>query len=859
MRHNSTCLTALLALAFCATTASAEQIPREIIAVIRNACGDCHVGNASEGGLSIRLRDIDWSSSETITTWEDIHQYVSHGVMPPHDADPLSKEDRDKLLNWLDQSLIKYGPIGGTPLRRLNRREYANTIEQIFGITNYKVSESFPADSVANGFDNQGEALVVAGSHLEALVAAATEVADQIFPPPARIVPPASTNLKPKDLVISYSSACVVDGAMRLASSGNGITRHATWPSRFEAPVAGVYRVSLDASTFNPPAETPQLTVARMRMSDRGDVQTLKVIDVDSPSPKNWQFDVELNRGDTVVMRYSNGPYDYDANDRFKSFVKEAFMQQPALAAAWDAVGTPARGGNGWLRLKEAMADESLNRNKFVDNEKALDKLVKRVTGNKVRSGETLVYKYFEEGPNIGIHAMKIHGPISRIRDREEIRSENLRRKLFGDSFDHNSPASVKQFLTGFLAKLFRRPATAREIDRYADLIAKESAATGSDHAGMHLAVRTALLSPAFLYRSVGSGKMDQFELASRLSYFLRSSAPDATLSRIAADGKLDNAEVLKREVKRLINKEFAIDFTRQWLGLDKLESLMPDPRLGKFSEKHKQAIYNEVHATFFHIWNKNYSVTDLVAPTYVFTNPQVGWDIYRLEQFNPQTTRLNKKDRFRIKRREVPRDGPHGGLLGMSAVMMATANGVDTQPVLRGVWLLENVFGMPTPEPPDAVPALTPDVNSSATVKERLAQHMASESCAVCHKSIDPLGFALESFDPLGQWREHYPKYVERDGKTKKQKGQEVDTTGVLPDGTKIKDVRDLKQWLVNNPEVFARCFSEKLLTYATGRRMSYRERSLIAKIVEEQLQNNLRIQNLVCALVDSEIFKTK
>ncbi|MEQ9411389.1 MAG: DUF1588 domain-containing protein [Fuerstiella sp.] len=240
-----------------------------------------------------------------------------------------------------------------------------------------------------------------------------------------------------------------------------------------------------------------------------------------------------------------------------------------------------------------------------------------------------------------------------------------------------------------------------------------------------------------------------------------------------------------------------------------------------------------------------------------MFTDSEVGWDIYALADFKPtKGAKISKQQRNRLVRVDIPRHGRHGGLLSMSAPMMATANGVDTQPVLRGVWVLDNIMGAPPPEPPDAVPALTPDITSATTVRERLAAHMTDRSCAVCHREIDPLGFALESFDPVGRWRDHYPVFREEDGKTIIDDGPEVETDGVMPDGTKLKDVRDLKQWLVEHPEVFAGFLSEKLLTYATGRRMNYRERRIIATLVHEQLANNLRFQDLMVTLISSEIF---
>lgn len=841
----------------------AENIPPNVAGLLKTHCGDCHTNGASEGDFTIEVTAVEWKNAASLHDWEHVHEMVSRNIMPPPNAEAPSASERKVLLNWIHKKLMQYSPIGGTPLRRLNRREYANTINDLFKLGGYKVPASFPPDNDANGFDNQGKGLVLAGSHLEAFAEAANDVADQLFPPPAKLGDATTASMAPEDLVISYSSACIVDKAMRLASSGKNVVRNGTWPNLFEARTSGVYTVKIEASTFNPPTDvTPQLTIATMPANgSRGDLHEIGEFEVSSASPQTISVEVELNKGDTVVLRYMNGPFDYEDVEKYTAFLKTELTQNPRLAAAWHQVGKPARGGNGWLRVKEVMASPDLDVSGFVDNPNAIDKLVKAFTSNKVSSGETLVYKYFEQGPNIGIHKMQVYGPTKLIRDRSDIRSEKLRRQFVGADFDANSSADIDAFLNRFLTDAFRRPATQAEVGGYADLVRDESARQNSKTAGLHLAVRTVLLSPAFLYRGIGDGAMNDSELATRLAYFLKSSPPDYRLKNSVNSGKLAKSAVLAKETRRLFNKAFAEDFTRQWLDLDNITSLMPDERLGRFSERHRKTIIDEVAATFWHIWSNNLPVTEFIAPDFLFTDFEVGRDIYELKQFTTRKKgqKISKKQRNTIVQVKVPRDGRQGGLLSMSAVMMATANGVDTQPVLRGVWMLENILGTPPPEPPDTVPALTPDTSAATTVKQRLAAHMTEVSCAVCHREIDPLGFVLENFGPVGRWRNHYPAFKDVDGKTVVDKGNAVESDGIMPDGTPLQDVVDLKKWLVKRPELFARCLSEKLLTYATGRKMNYRERQMIAEIVDQQMANDLKFQELVLALVDSQIFRTK
>ncbi|MEM9586449.1 MAG: DUF1588 domain-containing protein, partial [Planctomycetota bacterium] len=419
-----------------------------------------------------------------------------------------------------------------------------------------------------------------------------------------------------------------------------------------------------------------------------------------------------------------------------------------------------------------------------------------------------------------------------------------------------------------FLTKLFRRPATKLEVDRYSQLVQKRFQETRSRDSAAHLLIRSALVSPAFLYLGADEERSDHQEqvlsnlqLAERLSYFLTSGPPDGRMMESVQVGRLTRADVLTRHADRLLRSKssapFVEAFTTQWLGLDKLDSLMPDPGLLKnFAAGHREGLRQEPIATFGHILNNNLSVVEFICPDYVFTNGAVGKDIY---EFDAALLAGMGKSKRNVQLVSVDPGDYRGGLLGMPGVMMATANGVDTQPVLRGVWALENILGSPIPEPPKSVPALTPDTTGAKSPKEKLAAHMSDASCAACHRHIDPVGFVLESYDAIGRWRTHYTK-TEKQRRSPGPKAVLVDSAGTLPNGVALQDVTDLKQWLADHPELFAQCLAEKLLTYATGHPLSFRERSIITEVVTKQKQeNDLRLRNLIVALVDSKVFRAR
>ncbi len=820
-------------------------------------CSACHERGNAENDVVLSGDTIDWTTPESREQWELVQSLIDKQIMPPTNSEQPSEKERADILSWLDTQLVQNSPIGGTPLRRLSSREYRNTIAAIFDLPSFQLPNNFPPDISAHGFDNQGENLMIAGSHLEAIADTATAIADSFFLPPPSAPDQREVIASPDDLTISYSSACLIDGTMRLASSGPNLRRNATWPSRFIAPATGKYLLEIKAAA-SPNASLPaELEVGAMT-SVKSASRVLHKLSLNSTEPRVITVEARLEKGETATLRFSNSKLDYENRPAYKKLLTELFDEQPRLAAAWHAVGDPARGGSGWARVAEKINDPNLDATPFINDRSKRDAVVTKMVKNSVKSGETLVYRFFEQGPYLEIYHLKIVGPTEVYPSKDEI-LRLKRRNAFTDGISETSSrAEIESFLKTFLGKTFRRSPHKGEVTGYANLIQAEQQRTGSIDRGLHLAVRSALLSPAFLYRNIGDGKLTDNELASRLSYFLKSMPPDEKLQKVANEARLGTTKTLISQAKRLCSSAaLATDFTAQWLELDALNHLMPDIRLIKnFKPAHKASMKLEVQRTFQHVLDNNLPVHDLVTPDFIFTDERLGWEFHGLQQYKPAK---NKKIAKGMQQVTIKRDARRGGLLTMPAVLMATANGVDTQPVLRGVWVLNNILGTPPPEPPNAVPALTPDTRGTKSPKERLAAHMASESCAGCHKSIDPLGFVLENFDPVGRWRDHYPVHDEENEKTDRVDGSQIDASGTLPDGHELHDIQDLKRWLMDNPEPFVRCISEKLLSYATGRQMNYRERKIIKEIVSSQAINEYRFRDLLLALIQSEIFRTK
>jgi hypothetical protein len=512
-------------------------------------------------------------------------------------------------------------------------------------------------------------------------------------------------------------------------------------------------------------------------------------------------------------------------------------------------------------------------------NDPRLDKLPEKYGGGLSDGPHRWIKSYVHEelfrfGPALDVMQITIEGPLRLIED-EATKLRKARTRQFLSQRDMSTAGLAPRFdratsiqdqaasvLRPFLERAFRRGVTDAQLRDLVELATSERNKTDWRlEDGLHVAIRRALVSPQFLYRSTRPGMLDDFDLASRLSYFLTSSPPDEQLMNVARRGELTDPDILQRETRRLLNgpraARFLNSFSGQWLGTRRLVDIMPDPRLLKFFAADRLALVAETEQFVAEILRENLPLETFIDPGFSYrsarTNKIYGDDLQG----------------FETRRVTFPKGGRHGGILGLGSVMMATANGVDTHPVHRGVWVLENVFGTPTPPPPAEVPAIAPDTSGTTSMRDQLNAHRADASCAHCHKLIDPLGLVLESFDPVGRWRDHYPRYAKRNDRLTEEfyssigkgtfKGKMVDTKVTIPDGQQLEDVTDLKRYVLDRMDMFSRCLTEKLLTYATGRRLGFGDRRAVNQIVADVRQEGNGFRDLILAVVQSESFRTK
>ena len=412
-----------------------------------------------------------------------------------------------------------------------------------------------------------------------------------------------------------------------------------------------------------------------------------------------------------------------------------------------------------------------------------------------------------------------------------------------------------EQILRRLATRAYRRPISDQELNRLLKLVATARAQGDRFEAGMRLALQAMLVSPHFLFRveldpepngAMPIRALNEYELASRLSYFLWSSMPDDELFNLAARGKL--RENLDGQVRRMLSdpksKALVENFAGQWLQLRNLDLATPDKsQFPAFDDDLRRAMRTESEMFFNAIVREDRSVLELLDADFTFVNARLARH-YGLEGV--------EGDRFR--RVSLPAGGgqeavqARGGVLTQAAMLTVTSNPTRTSPVKRGKWVLENILGTPPPDPPPNVPMLRDDAKAVAagTLRQRMEQHRKDPNCAVCHKEMDALGFALENFDAVGAWRT-------KDGNFP------IDAAAQLPDGRSFHGPRDLKAVLRGNKEQFTRCLTEKLLTYAMGRGVEPCDRPAVGGIVNAAKAGNYKFSTFVLGIIHSEPFQKR
>jgi hypothetical protein len=473
------------------------------------------------------------------------------------------------------------------------------------------------------------------------------------------------------------------------------------------------------------------------------------------------------------------------------------------------------------------------------------------------------------EGPGLAVQWAEFEGPLH-----DQWPPESHRR-VFGDlpqakvpipnnrnhlevvSSDPSSDA--KEIIRNFAGRAFRRAVNDEDISPFVAVVEEKLAAQYTFEQAVRVGLKGVLVSPEFLFLRERPGKLDDFALASRLSYFLWSTMPDEELLQLAGEGKLSESPVLRQQVERMLKspkaKALTENFLSQWLGLRDIDFTIPDRLLyPEYDDLLKTSMVEETQRFFEEVLREDLSLANFVASDFTFVNERLARH-YVIDGVKGHA----------FVKVALPPELHRGGLLTMGSVLKVTANGTTTSPIVRGAWVLDRILGTPPPPPPGGVPAIEPDIRGATSIREQLAKHRQIESCAGCHKLIDPPGFALESFDVIGGWRDFYRtrgggKAVVSGGKRMNYgRGKDIDPADELADGRKFQNIDELKQLLLEDKDLLARALASKLITYGTGRAPESADKAQIDLVVAKAKEKAYGFRALVHEVVQSPLFLEK
>ncbi|NND99627.1 MAG: DUF1592 domain-containing protein, partial [Pirellulaceae bacterium] len=417
-------------------------------------------------------------------------------------------------------------------------------------------------------------------------------------------------------------------------------------------------------------------------------------------------------------------------------------------------------------------------------------------------------------------------------------------------SIDYKNPAqdAAKQ-VRSFARRAFRRSVDEQSLQPYLKLL-RESMDAGQPAAvALQATYRAILCSPRFMYFVEPPGDLDDDAIATRLSYLICNSMPDWPLLKLAKEQKLRDPIVIAGEIDRLLKtrrgKEFVTDFADQWLDLCDIAFTEPDrKRHGDFDVVVQNAMLAETHMFLQEMINRDAPASNLVNARHTYLNGRLA-RYYGIDGVDGDT----------MQRVRLDRDSVRGGLLSQGAILKVTANGTNTSPVLRGVWVADRILGQHIPPPPENVPAIEPDIRGAKTIREMLAKHRDNDSCASCHRNIDPNGFALENFDAAGQWRDRYIR-IDRG---KARRALAVDPSYTLSDGCTFETFQEYRDLIASDPRPIARNFAEKLIVYGTGAPITFADRVELDKLVDQNKDNGYGVRSLLKSVVTSPLFLKK
>lgn len=811
----------------------AKQFDDQFRPLLARHCVDCHRGDKPKGNLRLDNLTLDLADAATREHWSAVIERLRAGEMPPEEQPRPPEKEVQTLIDWLvprvaDADAATRATQGRVVLRRLNRVEYENTVNDLLGI-NVNLKDQLPQDGSANGFDNAAAANHTSSFLMEKYLEAADTALNMAIA--NRPKPPTSSS-KRYSLKDGHPVRSTTEDVYRFLEDGEVVCFcssewHNVSVSKFYPSDPGDYRFRISASSIQSDGKpvTFRVTTSDTRLT--GTHGLVSYFDAPPDKPAVFEFVRYMEPRTTIRIL----PYGLAGANTVKQVGGE-YWNGPGLAVQFVEVEGP---------LNETWPPESH----------------RRIFGDMPRK----------------------KSPIYNFSDRVEVVSDE-------------PLVDAERVLMTFTGRAFRRSVNADDVAPFVAIIQGRLAAGYTFESAMRAALKGVLISPEFLFLREQPGKLDDFALACRLSYFLWSTMPDEELLDLAAKGTLGGqrekgrqgdreknkaaaspvslspplpispSSTLREQVERMLKhpkaEQFTTNFVGQWLGLREIDATEPSHLVyPEFDHLLKVSMIRETELFFDEVLQHDLSLTNFVASDFSMLNGRLGkhYGIPGLTGWEFHKTPL-------------PTDSHRGGVLTMASVMKVTANGTTTSPIMRGAWVLDRILGTPPSPPPDGVAAIDPDIRGATTIREQLAKHRTDDACASCHSKIDPPGFALESFDCIGGWREKYrisgwrrdAEEVILDGrKMPYYRGLRVDPSSVTEDGQPFQNIDEFRQLLLRDKDQLARALTTKLLTYATGGAPTKADRPEIETIVARVRDKNYGFRSLVHEVVQSAMFQNK
>jgi hypothetical protein len=784
------------------SVAEAQESQTALKALLTKRCSGCHADGEKQGGFELSSLSDNLNDAAAFAKWERVYDRVTSGEMPPADAEYLTETESARFKSVLHRALnVAHTATRGTVLRRLNRIEYQNTMNDLFGV-NLDLQTDLPEDGRYHEFDNVGSSLGLSSVHLKRYMAAANRFLDESIV--GSIGPPESTSITAdyrKHKKIGRTFRLLDDGAVARFSGGyllDGQLQNARARER------GWYRITINAYAYQSKVPRTFAVLAKTYASG-GHTEILGYFSVPPENVKPVVFDAFLEANYFLVI----DPHGIFDPDQYKRKTIDDY-KGPGLA------------------VKEAQLEGPINV-EFPSR------------GHRLVFGE--------------IQRAEI--PPSRPSDRQR-RGYKPRFTVTSD----NEVKDARRSLVRVASAAFRRQAHDDDVARYVALFQAERAEGSSFEDSLRTAVVAIFCSPKFLYLPEGAARLTDHDLAVRLSLFLIRTRVDEELMRVAASGQLkSDAAELRRQTERLLDDarfdRFIHDFCDAWLDLRDLEATFPDSRLfPEFDEYLRQSMPLETRGFVHELIRSNLPITNLVASDFAMLNQRLA------EHYD-----LPSVDGPEIRKVSLPANSLRGGLLSQAGILRVTANGTNTSPVTRGAWVMERILGETPQPPPPGTPGVEPDTRGATTLRELLVKHRSMTSCNSCHQHIDPPGFAMECFNPTGQFRERFRlsangervSAIINGRPVRYQLGAPVDSSGQLADGRTFDGFDQFRKYLADDPKMLAKTLTVKLLTFATGRELGFSDRAEIERIVRTAATTDYRIRDLIHLCVQSDIFRNE